>query len=388
MRQALIVFLKELIDGLRDRRSVLSLLLFPLAGPLAISAILARAADKIGSDVHVELPVVGREAAPQLMEFLERNGIDILEAPGDPLGAVRDGDANAVLVIPPDYAARFTAGRPVRLELIVDHSRNEGTAGTERLRFLLEHYAGNVGAMRLVARGVSPELASPIIVQDVDVSTPRGRAALFLNFIPMFVLIASFIGGMYTATDATAGERERGSLEPLLITPALRSRIVIGKWLAAVVFSMVTVVFTLVCTIASLGFVPAEQLGISLSLGTADAIGVLVAVLPLSLFVPASQLLVASFARTFKEAQTYLSLMIFVPMLPAVFSTISPAEGAPWMMAVPVLGQQMLLLDLIEGNPIAPASWWICGAVAALAGLICVQITAMLFQRERIIFGR
>ena len=390
MSPIIVVFRKELTDGLRDRRSLLSLLLFPLVGPLLISFILSQTTGQLSAEGAMRLPVAGREHAPGLVTFLDERGLDIVDAPADPLGAVTERTERLVLVIPESYGERFAEGRPATVQLVTDEYRTDGQGATvRRTRDLIKAYAAQVGTLRLLARGVTPDLAQAVVVQDVDVSTPKSRAAIFLNFIPMFVLLAAFIGGMFSATDSTAGERERGSLEPLLLNPVTRRAIVIGKWLATVVFASFTVLSTLACTLVALSRVSVEELGISsLSLEPSAVVDVLLATLPLALFASAAQLLTASFARSFREAQTYLSLMVFVPTLPAALVTVMPLESQLWMMAVPVFGQQVLLMDVIRGDPI-PGGWVVVAAVVSLCGaLICLQLTAALLRRETIVYGR
>ncbi len=381
------VFRKELVDGLRDRRSLFSLLLFPLVGPLLISVVLTQTAEKMSAE-NTKLPVVGRDNAPQLVQFLEQRDIEIVDPPEDVAGAVRDRDVDAVLIIPDDYGERFREARSAHVELVVDESRTDAVATVRRVEALIGAYGKSVGTLRMLAHGTDPQLMRPVALQKVDLSTPKKRAAVFLGLIPMFVLIASFIGGMYTATDATAGERERGSLEPLLITPIDRRSLVLGKWLTTILFSAFNVVFTLVAALVALGRVPTEAMGITLRLSPVDALLVLAVVLPLSLFVGSAQLLVASFARTFKEAQTYLSLMIFMPMVPGMMSAMSPIKTKLWMMAVPVLAQQQVLTDVIRGDTVAPIAYVIAASSSLLCGLACVLVTARLFARERIVFGR
>ena len=382
------VFRKELLDSLRDRRSLLSLLLFPLVGPVLMSLVLTQAVEQQAPVTSVKLPVAGADHAPGLIAFLESRNVEIVEPPADPITAIRDQQVDLVLVIPATFGARFRTGRTATVELISDDSRTDTQSSVRRVRGLIAAHSQAVGALRLLAHGVNPALGEAVKITDVDLSTPKKRAAIFLNLIPMFVLLAVFIGSMHSATDSTAGERERGSLEPLLITPIGRRSLVFGKWLAAVVFSGSTAVFTLGCTLLALGRVPVERFGMSLSLAPLQIVGVLVAVLPLALFVAAAQMLVASFARSFKEAQTYMSLMIFIPMLPGLLFTIQPIKTAAWMMLVPVLGQQALLMDVIRGEPVAIASYGVTALSATLAALLCIQATAALFRRERIIFGR
>lgn len=388
MRAALAVFRKELVDGLRDRRSLFSLLLFPLLGPVLISVILTETADQMSGKDGTELPVVGRDNAPALIQFLEERSIEIVEPPDDVVGAVRDREVDAVLIIPDDYGERFRAAKPAHIELVVDASRTDALATVRRVETLIDAYGKSVGTLRLLAHGTDPHLSQPLDVQKIDLSTPKKRAAVFLNIIPMFVLIASFIGGMYTAMDASAGERERGSLEPLLITPIDRRALVLGKWLTTLSFSAFNVVFTFAAALVALYRVPTDEVGLSLSLTPMDVVSVLAVVLPLCFLVPSVQLLVSCFARTIKEAQTYLSLMIFLPMVPGMMATINPIKTKLWMTAVPVLGQQQLLSDIIRGDAV-PSMGYLLAAVSCLAlGLASVLATAYLFRRERIIYGR
>lgn len=388
MNPIIAVFRKEIVDSLRDRRSLFSLLMFPLMGPLLISVVLTQTAERMSGADGTKLPVVGRDNAPALVKFLEDRGVEIEPAPDDVEEVVRDREADAVLVIPDDYGARFRQAKPAPVELVVDDSRADASTTVRRVEALIDAYGRSVGTLRLLAHGTNPELMEPVKVQRVDLSTPKKRAAVFLNLIPMFVLIASFIGGMHTAMDATAGERERGSLEPLLITPIDRRALVMGKWLTTVLFSGFNVVFTLFGALLALSRVPTADMGMTLSLSPLDVVLVLMAVLPLSVFVGSVQLLVSSFARTIKEAQTYLSLMIFVPMLPGMLTMLTPMKTKLWMTLVPMLGQQQLLSDLIRGEPVMPLSFLLAGVSSLVLGLGCVVATAALFQRERIVYGR
>jgi sodium transport system permease protein len=304
------------------------------------------------------------------------------------VGAVRDREVDAVLIIPDDYGERFRDAKPAHVELVVDESRTDAMPTVRRVEALIEAYGKSVGTLRLLAHGTDPHLSQPVDLHKVDLSTPKKRAAMFLNIIPMFVLIASFIGGMYTAMDSSAGERERGSLEPLLITPIARRSLVLGKWLTTLSFSAFNVVFTFAAALVALYRVPTVEVGLSLSLTASDVASVLGVVLPLCFLVPSVQLLVSCFARTIKEAQTYLSLMIFLPMVPGMMATIKPIKTKLWMTAVPVLGQQQLLSDIIRGDPVEPLGYLLAAASCLVLGLACVVATAHLFGRERIIYGR
>lgn len=379
------VFVKELVDALRDRRALMSLLLYPLVGPVFLALALWLTTSELTSDEGTKLSVVGADNAPALVGFLRDHGVSIEPSPDDVVAAVTSGRAEVVLVIPADYGERFAESLPVTVELVSDSSRAGARATHHRVGALIEGYGKRLGTLRLIARGVAPSVAQPIVVNEVDAATPERRAAMLLFMVPMFVLIAAFVGGMYVATDCSAGERERGSLEPLLLTPAPRGAIAIGKWLTTASFSAGTVILTLLLSLVALSRVPLDDLGISLALGGREIASLLAAVLPLSLFAAAAQLLVASFAKSFKEAQTYLSFMMFAPTLPAVFFGIKPIEAELWMYPVPVLGQEALLMGIIRGEAVPLVGFVLSALGAAAVAFALLAATTRLFRSERIV---
>jgi sodium transport system permease protein len=388
MRELKAVIRKELRDALRDRRSLLSALLFPLLGPLLIVVMFSYIADTQSQERPLKLAVIGQDNAPTLIRYLEGQGVEIEDPPADPLAAVRDGELDVVLEIPAQFGEEFRAARPAKVRLILDDSSNASKTSIKRTRRLLLGYGQQVGGMRLHARGVDPSLANAIAIDDVDLATPKKEAANLLGMLPMFVLLAGFIGGMYVATDVTAGERERGSLEPLLCIPVSRRALVVGKWLAATAFAAVSIVLTLALTLIAMTFVDLDELGIVLDLGPVEIAGVLAATIPIALLAAAAQLLLATFARTFKEAQTYLSLMMLIPMIPGVVMSIKPIHSALWMMPIPLLGQQVLLMDVLRGEPTSVLDFTLAGLSAVALAVVCLLINARLFEREKIIFGR
>ncbi len=382
------VLRKEMRDALRDRRSVMSALLFPLLGPVMIAAMVWYMADLTDVERPLHLPVVGRDNAPQLVEFLEGKGVVVESPPPNPNAAVHAGELSMVLVIPDDYGTVFRAGRPAPVQLVLDESTNKAKVSVARARRLLNAYAQQVGTFRLLARGVDPSLLRAVAVNEVDLASAQNRAGAILGALPIFILMSLFIGGMYVATDATAGERERESLEPLLCNPVSRVQLVVGKWLATTVFSGVGMVLTLVLSLGALALSPLEKMGLHLELGPLEGLAIVAITTPLAFLAAGVQLLVATFARSFKEAQTYLSLLMMVPMIPGAILTIDPIRSALWMMVVPTLGQQALLMDVLRGEPTGVLAPVIAGMVAFGLAVMCLGTTARLFQRAAIIFGR
>lgn len=388
MSTASIVYRKELLDALRDRRAMVSLLVFPLVGPALVAGMLSTLVERATSERSPRLPVVGAEHAPGLVRHLEGQGVEVAPALRDPLAAVRAGEAEAVLVIPEDYPEALRSGRSAHVELVADDSRDAAAPAVRRVKAAVASYGRTVGSLRLLAHGLSPELVEAVVVDSVDLSTPQSRGAMLLQFVPMFVLLAAFVGGMHLASDITAGERERGSFEPLLLTPASRRGVVFGKWGAAATLAAATVALTLAVTTIALSRVPLHRFGMSATLSPEAALATLACVLPLAALTTSVQLFVASLARTVKEAQVYLSLLMFAPMLPALFLSLSPVRSPATLAAVPVAGQQALLACLVRGEPIPGAALAVSALVSLALAALALGLTAKLFESERIVHGR
>ncbi len=382
------VFRKEMKDHLRDRRSILSVVGGSLVGPIVFGVLFSVVASWNRQDKPVELPVVGRAHAPSLMAYLERTGVKLSDAPLDYESRIQAGSVDAVLIIPEDYGKDFAAGHAAKVQLVVDNSRTKARATIKRVQAVLNQYSGTLGTQRLLARGVSPELAMPVRVEEVDLATPERLAASILNMIPLFLVIACFMGGLNVAIDTMAGERERGSLEPLLLNPVQRGTLVVGKWLATTVFACTMVVGVTAVFVAVAKRVPLQDLGVKVSLDALTALGMMAAVLPLALLASAVQMLVATFARSYKEAQTYLQLLMMLPMVPGMVLALSPIQSQPWMYSVPVLGQELLVSELMRGEALGvmPFVLGLVSCVVLAAALLTV--TARMLGDERIVFGR
>ena len=388
MNSSATVFRKELTDGIRDRRSVLSALIIPMLFPFLITFMFNLMIKRDREASEIEIPIVGAERAPDVVEWITRQGYKVIDGPADPQAAVRDEKFDFVLVVPETFVSDFQIARSAEVELVFDGSRKETSSAVSRARNLVRSYNRMIGNLRLVARGISPVVGNAVEIEYVDVASARKRSANLFSFLPMFVIFAAFIGGMNVAIDTTAGERERQSLEPLLINPVPMRSIVIGKWLAASAFSGAGVALTLASMLFALSRVPLRQIGIELEIGAYESLSLLLCVLPLSLFASGLQIVLATFARTYKEAQTYLSMLILLPMVPHFIASVSTLGDAWWMLLVPALGQHVLLTDVLGGEPFALLPFFTLIVSSTLLSYACVEVTAQLFKRERIVFGR
>jgi sodium transport system permease protein len=386
-RAFLTVFLKEVKENLRDRRTLISAfltgpLLTPVLFLMLISFTVNRALDK--AEQPLKVPVIGAEYAPNLIDALKAGGI-VPQAPlADPEQAVRNQDADVVVRLRADYPKAWRKGEPVQVELLFDSSRSDTDTSVNRVSKLIENYARQQGAMRLVARGLSPGTAWPVTVAKRDQATAQSRAVLMFNMLPYLFVLTIFIGGMYLAIDLTAGERERQSLEPLFANPVPRWKILLGKLAAICAFSTTSLLISLVAFGVIGRFIPTEKLGMEVKLGWEFASHVLLLQLPLIALLAALQSMVAAFAKSYREAQTYLSLLMMVPILPSVMLMVMPIKPQGWMYAVPLLGQHLGILDLLRGNGMAADHLALCLAGSAAAAIVAVLITMQLYRSERL----
>jgi sodium transport system permease protein len=307
-----------------------------------------------------------------------------LPAPEDLAEAVRSQALDLALRIPPGYADAWRAGRPAQVELYYDSSRQGVLAQVQRLQGMLQSYAQRNAALRLMARGLSPTLSAPLVVAARDQATPAGRGALMFAMLPYFLVLNALVGGMWLAIDSTAGERERNSLEPLLINPVPRDRILLGKMLATALFGLASLTLGLLAFMVAGWFLPSDQMGLSFSLGPHVVGTILPIMLPLVLLIAITQILVTAFARSSREAQTHLGLVQIIPVVPSVALSLMPVKSVLWMYAVPLLGQQLIILRLLRGESIAPLAASFSVLATLLAAVLAFWAARRSYSTERL----
>jgi len=388
MRALLTVFAKEFLENLRDRRTLVSALLFgPLFGPLLFGLMVSRMLNQsvAESDEPLKLTISGSEYAPGLTRYLEAQGVVLVKANLNEVearAAVRGGSAKIVLIIPEEYGPRWSAATPAPVLLVADSADSQTRKSADRARAVLGGFASTVAQLRLQARGVNPLLAVPVAVNEVDVATPTGRAVVVLGFMTYFVLFAVLMGGLYLAIDSTAGERERGSLEALLSLPVARSSLVGGKILATCAYMCISLGFCLTAFVCVFRFVPLDKLGMSANLSARTALIFFAICLP---FVPLGaslMTLVASFTRSYREAQTYLTAVLLVPTLPIAFASIYSLKTQSSLMFIPSLSQHLLMTSVLKDEPIAALDVGVSAAASLCTALVLMVLTARHWRRE------
>jgi sodium transport system permease protein len=335
----------------------------------------------------LQISFVGAEHAPNLAAFLAARGIDA--APDHRLAdleqaaaAVRGDERDVVVVIDASFGHDLEAQTGARVTLVFDRSERRDTARAQRVQAALRAYSDQIGALRLLARGVHPNVVRPLLVDELDVSTPAGRSAIILGVLTYFLLFATLMGGLYLAIDTTAGERERKSLEPLLTMPVTRRSLLAGKVAATASFMLLSLALTLAGFWIVLHFLPLEQLGMSARFGIGTALATFSILAPIAPLGATLLTLVASFTKSYKEAQTYLGLLLLIPTLPVVAATMLDVRPSAALMWIPSMSQHLLVTALIKNEPVVAAMVAQSVIGTLLIGGLLWLLAARLYERE------
>jgi sodium transport system permease protein len=336
----------------------------------------------------LELAVAHGERAPNLVSHLRQHGVRVQPVDYEDAqarAAIRSHAHKVILVIPPDYAERLAAAEPAPLLLYADSSDTLDQRERARVGDAINGYGQLIARLRLVVRGVDPLTLSPLAVQDVDVSTPASRSVVALGTLSYIVLLTMLMGGLYLSIDATAGERERGSLEPLLTVPVRREQLIYGKILAACAYMALSLVLTVTAFAILLRFVGLERFGMSVNFGPFAALCAILYSLPLVPLGAALMTTVAAFTRSYREAQTYLGLILIVPTLPLVFASMMGLRPSAWLMAVPSLSQHFLITALLRDEAVPAEHLALSMGVTLALGLLLAAAAGRLYHREALL---
>jgi sodium transport system permease protein len=378
MNAAWVVFAKELRDALRDRRTLLAVVLSSVViGPVILFALSVLVASSEQRAESREVWVAGLQQAPSLRNFLERNTFVLKEAPADyEQQLIQRRLGEPVLVVQPSFETELAAGERPLLEVVSSSANTRAAMGVRRLQRALQSFNQEVAVLRLTHRGVAPAMLQTVQVEERDLADPRARAAQLTGMLPFFVLMAVLYGALNAALDTTAGERERGSLEPLLMTPASRLALVVGKWGAVACVGM------LIAVLSCLSFMPAqtllrsEALAALFQFGPREAALFLALLLPLAATLSALMMAIAIRCKTFKEAQASNTVVILAASLLPLVALFNDSGEQPWHIWVPALAQVTLMGRVLRGEAFAAADLLVPLAVAALLAAACLAFIA------------
>lgn len=381
VRESFAVYAKEIVDALRDRRTLVVVLLSSvLLGPLVLVALSALVATFESRAEQREVWLDGMANAPTLVNFLQRQTYTVRAAPADYERGLRDATfADPVVVVPAEFEAKLAAGESPRLEIVSDSANKRSEASAGRVQRLLQAFSRERGLLELALRGVAPELADPVRVDERDLASTATRGAQLTAMLPFFVLMAVLYGALNAALDSTAGERERGSLEPLLMNPTSRLAIVLGKWGAVASVGMLIAVLSCFSFIPAQWLLRSDTLAALFQYGVAEALLFLAVLLPFAAAVAAVLMAVAIRCRSFKEAQANTTVVVLVVSLLPLFALFNLGGEARWHLWVPALAQNVLMSRVLKGEAIGAEGVLVPLVVCVvLAGLGIVAVARML----------
>jgi sodium transport system permease protein len=387
-----IVFRKELRESWRDRRTLGLLALFTMMYPLMFGFLLnsqiKRATEPEREGINVA--VIGAAQAPTLMAQLREKNFTVQQAgPMDEpaIGQLlRSRKTAAVLRLSDKFVDNYQAMRPARIELWFD-SGADMNARRRDVEEVLQAYGANIASARLLAHGVSPAALAPIQLQRYDTGTNASRSASLIGSMLGLLFFPAFFCGMSAAVDATAGERERRSLEVLMAQPVQASQLIVGKWLAAGALGVIGTAAGLVLGHVVLSWLPLEEIGMAWRVSWPYLGLVLLASIPLPLLAAALQVAVAMNARSFKEAQSLVSILMLVPMAPGIVVTMMELKVGTWMYLVPSLANQTLLREVAKGEAVAALPFLLTFASSAVPAILAALFASWRMRSERYVLA-
>ncbi len=386
------IYGKETLEAVRDRRTLLVMILLPaLFMPLATLGLpyLEQRQQHLIQTVTPKVAIMGQSEG--LIHLAYTTKLITPVRAKDPVAALRARTVLAVLKIPPKFEAIVARDGQAHVGVFYDASDSESTAARARVIELISRYSQQIVAVRLAARHLNPRDLLPVVLDERNVATQRQLSGLLLaSLLPFFIAMWAVVGGMSVAVDLAAGEKERGTLESLLVTPPSREAIVLGKFLSVITASMGAVIAVIIAMMVSLrwGYPyllhSVKQLNVSLPLGT--AVLVMGVALLFSALVSAVQLALSIYARSPREAQQFITPLYFVTVFPVLaVQYVMEWQRSGWAYLAPVLNAFFAIRELLLGT----VNWGhllLATVSSAFYAALALEIAIILMSRESVVF--
>ena len=378
MKAAWLVYRKDLMDALRDRRTLLMVLLSSVVlGPVLLMALSTLVGQMERRAEQREVMVAGLEHAPTLENYLQRQTFTVKRAPAGYEQQLRDSKlGDPVVVVPPDFEAALQRGEAPLLEVVSSSANQRSQGGAGRVRRLLQGFMSEQATLRLASRGVSSQVAEVLQVESRDLANPQTRAAQLTGMLPFFVLMAVLYGAVNAALDTTAGERERGSLEPLLMNPTPPWAIVLGKWGAVASVSILIAVLSCLSFLPGQWVLRSDTLAALFQYGLREAALFMLVLLPFAAAFSALLMAVAIRCRSFKEAQASATVVMLAASLVPLVGMLSLDGEAPWHLWVPAFAQNTLMARVLKGESLGASQVMVPLAVCIVLTVACIVFVA------------
>lgn len=368
MREILAIYWKEISDAMRDRRTLMmvlasSLLLVPLL-LFVFSTIMSQVESQA---VDRNVLVVNMKDAPSLENYILRQGYQIKQAPDDYEEKSRSKDlTKPVLLVPANFEEDLAQLKRVELEIAYDTSNRQAEMGLNPLRTLLNGYVQERSSLALMMRGVSSEVLQAVAVKERHISRPDERRVTITAMLPMVLIMAIVMGGMFAAIDSTAGERERGSLEPLMMNPVSGMQLAIGKTAAVASVSILIVILTVSSFFPAQSVIANEALRAEFQFGWKDASAFLLILIPLAAALSSLQIALSLTCKTFKEANVRNQLLSLAVSFMPMFFVVNPGKEPAWLGWVPVMAQTQMMNQVLKGELVSMNALAIASLVSAV----------------------
>ncbi|TMP29110.1 transporter [Pseudoalteromonas rubra] len=376
MRQVNILFKKELLDAYRDKRSVMAGLYYAFGAPIVMCLLFSILLQQMASPEALKITIKGAERAPNLVQYLD--SAEISHSDADDVKPIR-------LEISEDYQQDMAHGCSATVVIVADKSDSKLIKSVRRLETALLRYNSEVAGLRLVARGIDPGLMRALDVQTHDQATPDAKGGLFLGIVTLSIIIAVFYSAMNLGIDTSAGERERNSLALLLSHPLSSMQIVLAKVAAIATFSILGLALVLVVSKFAYAMVAWEQLGFSITLDIRFILVSLIIGIPIALMSASMLIFVSFMAKSFKEAQSYVTMVLMVPVGLSMMTSYDIAtETIQWL---PIAAQQYAMIELIKGNALPYAPLGVASVFTLALFALFTYLSSRMLKSEKVVFG-
>ena len=387
-----IVLRKEWRDALRDSKSLRMAMLMPIyfVGIFVASSLFIihmSNQSRATTSEPIKLAVVGADYLPPLIDWLQERGVQIDAVGDDAYQQVERGELGYALIIPTDAREKFATGDSIELALVFDATNSKLQGSLHFVRQQIWSWNGRMGSLRLLARGISPGIINPVVIRDLNIASDEKMGFFVMASLPMLLILTAFMASVGFSADMTAGERERRSLESLLITPATSAVLILGKWFTCFSITLMVLLIEVVLLAIAFAYVPFKELGLRVSVSSLDMANVYLVLASVALLATGLQFMISLFARNFKDAQSYMGLMIFIPMVPLFYTMFNPSAYAEWFRWVPVLGQQVLIKDLLLGGDASGGHFLQAWIVAIFLAVFFLAYTARQLRKPKIVYG-
>ena len=384
------LFKKEFIDSIRDKRSVFAALLGALFTPLFFAGVMTFTLEKSDSVDELYVDIKNQQQAPHIVELLKQAKVLHADKPEKGKKFTLDGEdkehSEITLTFAEDFADKLAKGETADVVILSDFSRKDARSQISRVKEVINAYQSQVGAMKLIARGVAPNVMQVIKVTENDTSSPTSKSAMILGMLGVMILVTVFVSSTNVAIDTSAGERERNSLELLLMQPVSTFDVVMAKMFNTASFSVIGGTLTIVLTALVIPFIPLHKLGAAFNFDAQLATTIWLIVMPLAFFASAFQLTVAFHAKSFKEAQSYIQYTIALPVFVPMTLELTNYKH-PVLEYLPIVAQQQAISQLFRGELESYMPVMIGSAVTAACAAALVIFISKSLKSEKVVLG-